>query len=156
MPPFSGEQFEFAMRHCTNLRRAFTVTERLVVIAVIAVLRALLLPAVQQAREAARSMQCKHNLKQIALALHYYHDTFRCFPAGQYYCQRNTPCAVSTQLADGNRRLNPGPVATVDEKREGFRSLHRGGVHFGMCDGSVRFVSETIDNSSPASGRLRR
>ncbi|QDU35736.1 Type II secretion system protein G precursor [Maioricimonas rarisocia] len=63
-------------------RRGFTLIELLVVIAIIAILVSLLLPAVQQARESARRTSCKNNLKNIALALHNYHDTVNVFPFG--------------------------------------------------------------------------
>ncbi|WP_145260451.1 DUF1559 domain-containing protein [Calycomorphotria hydatis] len=111
-------------------RSGFTLIELLVVIAIIAILIALLLPAVQQAREAARRSQCKNNLKQIGLALHNYHDSYRMFAPGIVNQRNDTDlngddnfgCWSWTayilpfvEQASLNRALTPGD-ALVDDR----------------------------------------
>lgn len=94
---------------CWKLRAAFTLVELLVVIAIIGVLVALLLPAVQAARESARRTQCTNNLKQLALAVNTYDDALRIYPTGRMGCDCWTQDVCGTRPSS----TRPGTSAFV-------------------------------------------
>jgi prepilin-type N-terminal cleavage/methylation domain-containing protein len=91
----------------SSRRRGFTLVELLVVIAIIGILIALLLPAVQAAREAARRGQCTNNQKQFALAVHNYVDSFQVFPAKRQGPQHGTCGDSNKNFGTGWMRLLP-------------------------------------------------
>lgn len=113
--------------HARKTRRAirgFTLIELLLVITIIAILIALLLPAVQQAREAARRVQCKNNLVQLAIGMHNYQMSFQCLPPG---------CVNPT-----------GPISAVEE------GYHMSWVVQLLCTMDQRSLFERVDFSQGA------
>jgi prepilin-type N-terminal cleavage/methylation domain-containing protein/prepilin-type processing-associated H-X9-DG protein len=129
--------------------RGFTLIELLVVIAIIDVLIALLLPAVQAAREAARRMQCSNNLKQIALATHNYHDTHNGIPPG--YMIFASPAAFSGIAIEGPLTM----MLPALEQRALYNGYNFGGGYFAQANQTVVLtqVNTFVCPSSPGAYR---
>ena len=133
--------------------RGFTLVELLVVIAIIGILIALLLPAIQAAREAARRSQCSNNLRQVGLALQNYHDRYKTFPpAAVYTCNRNVTDPVTKAGADCERRAFPNLSTTLDDPKWGSTAgllILPFCEHQGIYDqyNFVFYESETLNNS---------
>jgi prepilin-type N-terminal cleavage/methylation domain-containing protein/prepilin-type processing-associated H-X9-DG protein len=123
------------MRHRSfKCSRGFTLVELLVVIAIIGILIALLLPAVQAAREAARRSQCTNNLKQLGLALHNYHDVYKVFP----FRKGGTAACTSTgTYLNGNCNRLSGfiPLLPYIEQQPMYEAIRAGDPNSGISPG---------------------
>ncbi|MCC9604385.1 DUF1559 domain-containing protein [Blastopirellula sp. JC732] len=141
---------------CAENRRGFTLVELLVVIAIIGVLIALLLPAVQQAREAARRMQCSNNLKQLGLAIHNYESTFKRFPASVIIdagsASNNGSWGVHGRILDYLEQANLSGVVNLNVAWDNQISIHEIKVPGFACpsDPKSDTFRVTRTNSPPA------
>jgi prepilin-type N-terminal cleavage/methylation domain-containing protein len=137
-----------------RLARGFTLVEMLVVIAIIGMLVSLLLPAVQAAREAARRMQCTNHLKQLGLAAHNYHDTFRCFPPGGI--TEGACCTQKSRISWGIALLPYIEQQSVYDNYDQNAYNEDAGLYGGNQTVRETLISTYTCPSEPNAGELRK
>jgi prepilin-type N-terminal cleavage/methylation domain-containing protein/prepilin-type processing-associated H-X9-DG protein len=134
----------------------FTLVELLVVIAIIGVLVALLLPAVQAAREAARRTQCLNHLKQIGLAMHNYNDTYGTLPNSRRDASYTWMAQILAQIEQpalfSKWQLGPGYHTQLQECREARISIYY--CPSRRTASSAKIVNENMDSGGPTTGTV--
>ena len=140
------------MRNHNTRDHAFTLVGLLVVIAIIGILIALLLPAVQAAREAARRMNCSNNLKQFGLAMHNYHTSKGCFPPGAIATSNNDVTGLHVSLLPYFEQGVIGKEVVVDQSVYGGTNRSWGALRVPVfdCPSDPHLEKDWVDSSGEA------